>query len=299
MIRAFAIIVFGTLLLAAVLTPPIFSALEYFMSEMSWRYSRVHERVAMLVLLGLIVLMRRDFPLPVLSAYYRPERWRQEWQPLLAGIGLTVMLSLSVLPLMVHDERLDWADRAFAQYALKVMQVAPGALVISILEESVFRALIFRRLRASVALPFAVALCSLVYAMAHFMTPAEQWQYPGYSMTVGFEYLGAVFDRLLLPGALEVFVGLFLVGVVLCLIVWRTGSLLLCIGLHTGWVIAMKLASFSTEKTANFVYLEGVGRLNFLLAEPLVWVSILLVGFIVMQGFTRVWPSVLHRSGAP
>ncbi len=299
MIRALTIVVFGTLLIAAVLTPPIFSALEYFMSETSWPYSRVHNRVAMLVLLGLLVLMRRDFPLRVLSAYFRPERWRQEWQPLLAGIGLTVIVSTGGLQLMVLDERLEWADRAFAQYALKVMQVAPAALVISVLEESVFRALIFRRLRAGVALPFAVAICSLIYAIAHFMAPLEQWQYPGYSMTVGFEYLGAVFDRLLLPGTLKAFVGLFLVGVVLCLVVWRTRSLLLCIGLHTGWVIAMKLASFSTERTADFVYPEGVGRLNFLLAEPLVWVSILLVGLIVLQGFTRLWPSFLHRSGVP
>jgi hypothetical protein len=112
-------------------------------------------------------------------------------------------------------------------------------------------------------------------------------------VTIGFEYLAAVFDRLLLPGVLPAFFGLFLVGVVLCIVIWRTRSLLLCLGLHAGWVIAIKLASFSTVKTANFAYAEGVGRRYFLVAEPLAWVSIVLVGVIVLWGFTKLWSSSL------
>ena len=299
MIRALAIIVFGTLLIAAVLTPSIYSALDYFMDEMPWRYSRVYNRVAMLVLLGLIVLLRKEFAPRELGVYFRRARWREEWQPLLAGTCLTVVLSLSVLPLMVHDGRLAWVEATFPQYLWRVLAIVPGALLVSIVEESVFRGLIFQRLRASVTLPVAAAISSLVYAIAHFISPAKQWHYQGFSLTVGFEYLGAVLERMLLPGVLSVFVGLFLVGVVLCLVLWQTRSLLLCIGLHTGWVIAMKLGAFSTEKTAGFEYAEGIGRLNFLIVEPVSWMSILLVGGVVLWGFPRLWPGLTYRASDP
>jgi len=289
MIRALTIIVFGTLLVAAVLTPPVYSALGHFLGEVPWPYSRVYNRIAMLVLLVLIYLMRREFSLSQLWGYYRRERLHREYQPLLAAVVLTVAAPLCVLPFMVGDGRLEWLNRDFLQYALRFAEVAPAALLISILEESFFRVLVFQRLQANLKLPFAVAICSLIYAFVHFISPAKQWQYPGYSVTIGFEYLGAVFERMLLPGVLPVAVGLFLVGAVLCMVIWRTHSLLLCIGLHAGWVIATKLAGFGTQKTSSFAYLEGAGRNNFLLAEPLAWLSIVLVGVIVLWGFTRIW----------
>lgn len=294
MIRTLTIIVFGTLFVAAVFTPAVYSALGYFLGEVPWPFSRVFDRVAMLVILVFIILMRKDFSLSELRGYFRRERLRGEWKPLVAGAVLTVGVTLCMLPFMVGDGRLDWANKEFSQYSLRLLKVVPAALLISALEESFFRVLLFQRLRDSMKLPFAVVICSLVYAIAHFISPAKQWQYPGYSVTIGFEYLAAVFDRLLLPGVLPAFFGLFLVGVVLCIVIWRTRSLLLCLGLHAGWVIAIKIAGFSTEKTANFAYAEGVGRRYFLVAEPLAWVSIVLVGVIVLWGFTKLWSSSLE-----
>ncbi len=296
-IRTLTIIVVGTLLIAAALTPFFYSTLEYFMGEVPWGYSRVYNRVAILVLIGLIVLLRKEFPMRNLGAFYRRDRWRQEWPLLLAGVGLTLALSLGVLPLVMNDGRLEWADRTFLQAASKLLTIVPAALLIAVFEESMFRGLIFQRLRSNVTLPVAVGIASFVYAISHLISAAKHWQYPGFSATIGFEYLGAVLERMLLPGVLSYFIGLFLVGLVLSLVLWRTGSLLLCIGLHSGWVIAMKLCAFGTQKAAGFEFPEGIRRSNLLVAEPLTWVSILLVGAIVLWGFPRLWEQRL--SGIP
>ncbi len=298
MIRTLTLIVFGTLLVAAIITPPVYSALNHIFDDFPWKFSRLYGRIAMLVLVVMIYVLRREFSFSELRGYYRRDRLRREWQPLVAGVLLTLLVTLFVLPFMVLDGRLSWVDRDVSQYAVRLAEVALAALFIAVLEESFFRALIFRRVRASVSVPSAVVICSLVYAFAHFIKPAQHWQYPGFSATVGFEYLYAVFERLLLPGALPAFFGLFLVGAVLCVVVWRTQSLLLCVGLHAGWIMAMKLTRFSTEKTSSFVHLDGVGRNFFLLAEPLAWVAILLVGGIVLWAFTRIWPDALRATAA-
>jgi len=122
------------------------------------------------------------------------------------------------------------------------VKVVPAALLISVIEESFFRVLIFRNLLKRCSVFSAVVLCSALYAVAHLIAPVKSFRYEEFSLLAGFHYLNTVVTRMTLPGAWQVFLGLFLVGIVLCGVMYRTNSLSLCIGLHAGWVIGLKMA---------------------------------------------------------
>ncbi len=282
MIRALLWMVGGTLFFSALFTPPIYSGLQSIMGEDIWPFSRVFDRVAMLCIAILILIFRKDFPLKPVKGYLSKERFRKEWQSLPFGMFLSVVISLAILPGMVDGVSLTWNPKTTSEIFFRILKVLPAALLVSVLEEGFFRVILFQRLLKGLPVVLAMIACSLLYAIAHFITPAKQWVYPGWSLDIGFRYLVAVGERLLLPGVAPAFLGMFLVGMVLCIVVYRTRSLILCIGLHAGWVIALKLSGFFTMKLPDFEYAAGVGRRYFLLMSPLTWLSIVLVGVVAL-----------------
>lgn len=115
-----------------------------------------------------------------------------------------------------------------------------GALAVGLLEELVFRGLVFRIFYTAVRPVFAIALCSAFFAYTHFKVPdmaastledGAHWWTGGY---VGYWMLfGITKNFAWLP-----FLNLFAFGALLCVIYLRTRSLMACIGLHAGavWV---------------------------------------------------------------
>lgn len=119
-------------------------------------------------------------------------------------------------------------------------EAMPRAVVVSVIEEILFRGVLLGIfLRAMKPLP-AIAVLSLLFAFVHFLQPPEGAAVadPG-APGAGFELLGLILQRFADP--LE-FVSRFLVlgavAVVLAVARYRTASLWLPIGLHTGWVFA-------------------------------------------------------------
>jgi uncharacterized protein len=116
---------------------------------------------------------------------------------------------------------------------------------VSVVEEIVFRGLLFGGLRQALPWPAALTLSSLFYSLVHFFarpaSPAEVDWMSGLT-TLG-EMLQGWFDgRNLLPTAAS----LFLTGLVFGFAYHRTGSLAFPIGLHAGWVVGLKLYAYLT-----------------------------------------------------
>jgi uncharacterized protein len=132
---------------------------------------------------------------------------------------------------------------------LKVVQKAiPAALVVSLIEEILFRGILLGIFLRAMRPPLAIALLSFLFAFVHFMEPP-----PGVvisdpeSSGAGFFLLGKIFGQFADPmPVVSTFLVLSSVGVVLAYSRYRTASLWLPVGLHLGWVFGEKVFKAAT-----------------------------------------------------
>ncbi len=286
------IIIVVTLVLSAVLTPPVYETLGTLLGANSWPFSRVFDRVAMLVLAILVLCFRRAFSLQELGAALKNGSPKRRIMTLVVGLAVSFCSSLLIFPFLLRAGQILWLDFTLGDLAFKTLKLIPAALLISLIEEGFFRVIIFSSFKKRYPLVLAILLCSLLYALAHFIAPDKSYIYPGYSVWVGFDYLGAVFQRFFLAGTWQVFVGLLLVGSVLCVAINSSRSLYLCIGLHAGWVMALKLLNYASDPAKPELIARGVGERYFLLSQSYAWLAILLVMFVVLFSKNRFKPEL-------
>ena len=172
MLRALVVLIVGGTLLSSVLTPPVFSLLQSWLGEVPWPYSRVFDRVALVVACGLVYLLRRQLGLASLRPYYRDWRRRGDVRRLVLGLLLTASIATLTLPLLASSGVLvPDAEHATGGLILRSLTFLPAALLIATLEESFFRVLVFERLRGSLPTVLAALVASLFYAVLHFVSP--------------------------------------------------------------------------------------------------------------------------------
>lgn len=278
MLRALAVAVLGTIVVSCLLTPAVYALFEATMEEVPWPYSRVFDRVILVVMVIWLVRLRRSLELSALQPYVseltEPSAWRR------MGIAALVTLAsaLLALPLVVQGGTLNWhPNRTLGELVWKGVSLIPAGLIIGLIEEGFFRLVMFQGLRARFTTLGAALFSSLLYAVLHFLSPDKDYVFPGWSLTVGFEYLEAVGDKFVQPGVPGGVVGLTLVGLTLCVALVRSNSLALCIGLHAGWILAAKLAMKIARRAPGVEFPSGAGRRNYLVTQPAAWAAILLV----------------------
>jgi hypothetical protein len=155
------------------------------------------------------------------------------------------------------------------------------ALLVGFLEEIFFRGLLFRGLLEDCGAAAAFIGANLLYAASHFFKAPEHFVPAGMDPLAGFRFLVLCLAPYVdvattIPGL----IGLFIIGVVLSYALLRSGSLYLSIGLHAGWVFAIKTLSLYGDFTR-----EGLGwafgAKPKLVSGVVTWVGILLVGVVV------------------
>ncbi len=136
-----------------------------------------------------------------------------------------------------------------------------AAVVVSVIEEMIFRGAVFGGLRRVYRWPAALLVSSAVYALVHFFQKPESPHAVVWSS--GFTTLASMLHGFielerLVPG----FFNLTLAGVLLGLAYQRTGTLYFSIGLHAGWIFWLKSYGFLTgEIEGANTWLWGSGRL--------------------------------------
>src|SRR5262249_40177642 len=155
------------------------------------------------------------------------------------------------------------------------------ALTVAFLEEIFFRGILFKGLMEDYGAAVAFIGANLLYAASHFFKPPEEFMPGVFDPLAGFRFLFLCLAPYLdtattVPGL----IGLFVIGLVLSYALLRSGSLSLPIGLHAGWVFAIKTMSLYGDFTR-----EGLGWLfggkPKLVSGVVTWVGILLVGAVV------------------
>ncbi|HPC84080.1 MAG TPA: CPBP family intramembrane metalloprotease [Thermoanaerobaculaceae bacterium] len=296
-----AVLVLGAVVGAALTAPTVHALVEEWLPAVRWPFARVFDRLAVLLAVLLIIVLRRRLGLGRLAAAWRSEGWQGWLRRVPAGFVAAGAPALAVLPCVVAHTPVGWAGRTW-QVALGVLvSSVPGALLVSALEESFFRVTVFRGLARRWPVAAAIAGSSLLYGLVHFIAPDRSFVAASASPLEGLRYLGVVLGRLLTAPTLVAVGGLSLMGAALCLVLWRTGSLALCVGMHAGWFTATKVAIYLSTLEPGAPAAGSLGKRLLLLGSPWVWLAVALTTALVL-GFRpsgrRVPGPSITRTGA-
>ncbi|HSI86148.1 MAG: CPBP family intramembrane glutamic endopeptidase [Candidatus Methylacidiphilales bacterium] len=175
--------------------------------------------------------------------------------PALSGMGggfLAGVLSLAALCLahMATGAR-EWSGGLQIQTGINAMVTG---WLISVAEELVFRGGLQLLLIRIAGGPVGWIIAALLFALAHFLKPGTDYAPSTISVTwfSGFEALGWAAAPLANPDTYgTAFIAYLLVGLILGGLAWGTGNLWAAIGLHAGWVFALKVGSVVTKPTGG------------------------------------------------
>jgi membrane protease YdiL (CAAX protease family) len=196
---------------------------------------------------------------------------------LLGFVSLLVLLAFALL----------FGARTFAFHPEHISSFVVGAaataIIVSFLEEILFRGALFGLLRQAMRWQTAVFLSSLVYALLHFL---QKTDLPGpVTWASGLRLLPLLFRNLtdfhlLIPAILN----LTIVGAALAVAYQRTGALYGSMGLHAGWIFSLKTFQLVSEPnpSASVWLWGGDNPLNGWFTLPLLLVALFL---------TTRWPS--------
>jgi uncharacterized protein len=157
-----------------------------------------------------------------------------------------------------------------------------AGFTVGVLEEIFFRGMIFRGLLEDWKPLPAFLAANLFYSALHFIKPGERYFLTGVDPWAGFRHLFSTFAPFFEPGEMAPgFIGLLLIGIVLSYAFVRTGTLYLSIGIHAGWVIAIKTVRvFGDYRADDLGWLFGSSDPK-IVSGVVTWAGIILVGVVV------------------
>jgi len=158
-----------------------------------------------------------------------------------------------------------------------------GGLTAAAIEEMFFRGMMLHSLTATLGRSMAVVTSSAADALVHLLVSDRTFVWTGWSFGTGFSYLFHAVGRQLEPASVGPLLGLFLGGVVLALVVSKTRSLYLAIGIHAGWAFVFQVMFHATRLIGDIPSTPHFARRNFLLGTGWVW------AVMVFSGLLAVW----------
>ena len=247
-------VVAGTLLATAVASPWVAWACASL--GFGFSFGRLFDRVFELLLVVTLLLAWRRLDLGgAESVGLRSPHWLRELgRGVLGGlVGIAVALLVCWL--------LGALDPGLRYPALKTVRKAllgaTGALLIGVGEETLFRGVLFRRVRRDAGSAVAVVGVTAVYAIVHALRsrratgPVDVWS--------GMTRTALLFSPLADPTHVPQLVGLALFGLLLVAVRIRTGGLWTSIGLHASWVAVFRVGRLFFDVAPRPAWLVGTG----------------------------------------
>jgi uncharacterized protein len=241
----YAIAVF---VIAPLLALPVHAALTAAGVEPSPLHELTADCLKLVALIGLWPLMRMS-----------GLRGRQAWgyrctsgglaQAIRALIFGVVSLGLTVAVLLAFDVRVIRPDLDTARLGSAMLKALIIAIPVALIEETWFRGVLYKVLEPVGALR-AIVVVALIYAVLHFLRPDLE-VVPPYSLMTGFEALSGMFGRMTNVVYIDGMVALFVAGLILGWLRFRTGCLAASIGAHAGWVFVIQTSQRTTTHDAQ------------------------------------------------
>jgi membrane protease YdiL (CAAX protease family) len=292
---AYALIPLGVLILAASLACVLAYVACQFFSDCA--LAKVIDKItqALLVLSIFPAMMVLKIKRKALGFAVRTIFLKQLVLGFLLGIItlLPVFAVLYGLQISVIDQTQPWT----VLWCVQKSAVALGlALLISLIEEPLFRGLLLLSFRRSISVLAAVGLSAGYYAVLHFLKTTTVIPEAERSFSSGFQLLWMAFGNVLNPDIFSALLALVMVGIFLAFIrINYPASLGVCIGCHTGWVwlIKMNKSFFNTDFTAEYAFLVSPydGVIGYLVAA---WLAVVILFFVSvrMQAKKRKQPQL-------
>ena len=146
-------------------------------------------------------------------------------------------------------------------------------------------------LTASIGRAAAVLTSSAAYAAVHLLISDRTFVWTGLSFGSGFAYLFQAVGRQLEPASAWPLLGLFLGGIVLGLVVGKTRSLYLTIGIHAGWAFAFQIVRHATRVIGDISGTSELARRHFLVGTGWAWGVLVLSGLLPVGWTLRSVPT--------
>lgn len=167
------------------------------------------------------------------------------------GFGLSFLVLLPAFfalnALGVHS--IDYSKAWTFLWVSKKIGVAFGlALLIGLLEETVFRGLLLSSLRKYLSAFAAIWLSAIYYAALHFLDYKAPILQSSPTLQGSFELLGGAYQNMFALQDPTAFLALCAVGLFLGVLRWRGEiNLAVCIGCHTGWVTLIRMIKSTSQ----------------------------------------------------
>lgn len=219
----------------------------------------VNRSLIVLAVLGLVPLLRglgiRGWSEVGFRGTDKVKQWGLGF--FLGFVSLAIVAAAAVL---AGARELVWTQEP-ARLARHLLNATLAALVVSVLEELIFRGGLFTGLRKTLSWKNALLVSSAVYALVHFFArpaPPESVNWATGFYVLGQMVRGFADFQMLIPA----FLNLLLAGMILGIAFQFTRSLYLSIGLHAGWIFWLKSYGFVTRETAGAnIWFWGTSKL--------------------------------------
>jgi membrane protease YdiL (CAAX protease family) len=176
---------------------------------------------------------------------------------------------------------MDWEVSILNILSLFITALIAG-LIIGFIEETLFRGAMLSAIKKQNSTVFAIVVTSLIYSLVHFIQPDIEMDPNTLNWASGF-----ILVKDALPGLADLthifdsLIALFLAGVLLSIVRLRTNRIALCIGIHAGWVIAIKVFKRVTDTNVHSDYAFLTGSydkvIGYLAAASIVFFILLLL----------------------
>ena len=163
-----------------------------------------------------------------------------------AGILILTFLKLIFILLGIHQIKTN-LDYFWSHLFLIFIKAILAGLVVGFIEETIFRGALFSGLYKKTNALITVSLTSGVYAAVHFLKYRELPGGTQITWATGLEMLPDAFFKLSYPNILDHFLTLLTLGVLLSMIRLRNGNIAMCIGIHAGIVLTLKVTGRFSE----------------------------------------------------
>ena len=167
-------------------------------------------------------------------------------------IGVMIMSGHAILLILLGARVPIPGDIHFNDVLYALLSGLLSGILVAFIEESFFRGAMHYGIRRRSPVLTATTTTALLYATVHFIhapVPAEGTIIGWHS---GWEMLAAMFHSYEnFTGIADSYTALFAAGLFLSLVRERTGNIALCIGIHAGWVLTIKLVKEVTNAATD------------------------------------------------
>jgi len=271
------------ILISCFLAPPLRWALDSFGIFQGYDIHRILSRLIIFFLIVSLIIFRRSiFSTGKIFNILKPDTQSARLFFIAFVFGVTTLTLHVVLAILFGARDFYTTNFSWHKFIAKGTEAFFAASFIGVLEEFLFRGVLFGSLNKIMRLPLSFTLSSFIYSLAHFFKPKEITVNPD-SIFAGFCALLQMAKPIMDTGFFAECAGLFLVGLCLCAGYYYMRSLYFAIGLHAGWVFVIKMDGMVAARTLqDKIFLWGSSNL---VGGIFTWILLIIIYFMIIYVF--------------